>query len=368
MPCGPRGCAASLRYRSSLVIIHRSGVNEPGPNSLRGESSVERNRSPVFVIGCPRSGTNLLYDCLLSSGGFAIYRGRIPIHQVLIPRFGTLDRLENRKKIISIWLRSEGFRRSGLDREDLSAKLLEQCRNGGDFLRIIMEQIAGHQNAARWALYDPEMLVRMATIKKEIPDALFVHVIRDGRDIALSLRKLGDFTPLPWTRRPGSLEQTALYWQWLVQKGRNHGRQIPRDYTEVRFEDLLAEPQCTFQALGRFLEQDLDYERIQAVALGTISKTNSSFRDEAADGGINPVQRWKQTLSPDQVAALEWQVGTTLEATGYSLSSPSRGWKPNLRTRLLRALFPSFLETKLWLKAHTPAGKFSSLRKLEFER
>jgi hypothetical protein len=356
-----------LRYRSSLVIIHRSGVNEPGSNSLRGESGTERNRSPVFVIGCPRSGTNLLYDCLLSSGGFAIYRGRIPIHQVLIPCFGRLDRPENRKKIISIWLRSEGFRRSGLDGPELTAKLMEQCRNGGDFLRAVMQEISHRQNAARWALYDPEMLVRMATIKKEIPDALFVHVIRDGRDIALSLRKLGDFTPMPWSRTPGSLEQTALYWEWLVQKGRSYGSQIPRDYIEIRFEDLVAEPRRTLQALGQFLEQDLDYERIQSVALGTLSKTNSSFRDEPADGEVNPVQRWKQKLTPDQIAALEWQVGETLEAAGYALSAPAKGWKPGLRARVERALFPSFLEIKLWLKAHTPAGHFSSLAKLELE-
>ncbi|MGA7687305.1 MAG: sulfotransferase [Terriglobales bacterium] len=342
-------------------------MNEPGPNSLRGESSIERNRSPVFVIGCPRSGTNLLYDCLLSSGGFAIYRGRIAVHQVLIPRFGKLDRLENRKKIVSVWLRSEGFRRSGLDGEDLSAKLVEQCRNGGDFLRIVMEEIARQQNADRWALYDPEMLVRMATIKKEIPDALFVHVIRDGRDIAVSLRKLGEFTPFPWSRNAGSLEQTALYWEWLVQKGRSYGSQIPRDYAEIRFEDLVAEPGRTLQALGQFLEQALDYERIQAVALGTLSKSNSSFRNEASDGGVNPVQRWKQKLSPDQVAAIEWQVGKTLEVAGYALSAPPKGWKPGLRARVLRALFPSFLETKLWLKAHTRVGKFSSLTKLELE-
>jgi hypothetical protein len=37
---------------------------------------------------------------------------------------------------------------------------------------------------------------------KEIPEALFVHIIRDGCDFALSLRKLGDFNPFPWSRRP----------------------------------------------------------------------------------------------------------------------------------------------------------------------
>src|ERR1019366_4419612 len=49
----------------------------------------------------------------------------------------------------------------------------------------------------------------LATIMKEIPEALFVHIIRDGCDIALSLRKLGDFNPFPWSRRPAALPPVA---------------------------------------------------------------------------------------------------------------------------------------------------------------
>jgi hypothetical protein len=74
----------------------------------------DRKRSPVFVMGCHRSGTNLLYDMLLSSGGFAIYRGLIPIYNKLIPRFGSFERRANREKIVEIWLRSKGFRRAGI--------------------------------------------------------------------------------------------------------------------------------------------------------------------------------------------------------------------------------------------------------------
>lgn len=328
---------------------------------------IERKRAPVFVIGCPRSGTNLLYDCLLSSGGFAIFRGRLPIHQVLIPRFGKLDRLENRRKIISVFLRSEGFRRSGLDSTELTAKLLEACRSGGDFIRIVMDEIAQEQQVGRWALYDPEMLVRMATIKKEIPEAVFIHIIRDGRDIALSLRKLGGFNPLPWTEGARSLEEIALYWEWLVRKGRSLGRQIANDYSEIHFEELVGDPRHTLHILSQFLEQDLDYDRIQTAALGTLGKTNSSFREDKSDGGLNPVQRWKQKLSEDEVASLEWQVGKTLLATGYALSASAGAWKPGIRARFLRGVYQPFLSGKLWLKTNTPVGRVSSLSKLELE-
>jgi hypothetical protein len=153
----------------------------------------------------------------------------------------------------------------------------------------------------------------------------------------------------------------------MVQKGRSFGRQIADDYTEVRYEDLVAEPQRTLKKLGNFLDHDLDFDRIQSAALGTRSKTNSSFREEAGDGGANPVQRWKQRLSPDQVASLEWHIGKTLEAVGYSLTAPAADWKPGAKGKFLRAIYPSFLDTKLWLKTKTALGRFSSLGRLELE-
>jgi len=330
-----------------------------------GERMIERKRCPVFVMGCQRSGTTLIYDTLLSSGGFAVYRGRVPVYQLLIPRFGRLDRIENRKKMMATWLRSKGFRRSGLDAGDLTAKVLENCRNGGDFLRIVMDEVARRQQVARWAVYDPETVLRVATIKRDIPEALFIHIIRDGRDIALSLRKMGKFNPFPWSRRPRSLEETALYWEWMVQKGRRYGREIPNDYMDIRYEDLVEDPRRTLKGLSEFLDHDLDYDRIQTAALGTISETNSSFREEAADVGFNPVQRWKQRLSQDQVAALEWQVGKTLEAVGYAQTTSGHDWKPGVRDKWLRTVYPLFLESKLWVKMNSPLGRFSSLAGLE---
>jgi hypothetical protein len=326
---------------------------------------IERKRCPVFVMGCPRSGTNLLYDTLLSSGGFAVYRGQVPVYQALIPRFGRLDKLENREKVMATWLRSKGFRRSGLDPAELTAKVLENCRTGGDFLSIVMGEIARKQQVVRWAIYSPDTVLRVATTKKEIPEALFVHIIRDGRDIALSLRKLGDFNPFPWSRRPRSLEETALYWEWMVQKGRRSGLEIPNDYLEIRYEGLVADLRRTLRGLSEFLHHDLDYDRVQTAALGTLSKTNSSFREEAADPGFNPVQRWRQRLSQDQVASLEWQVGKTLEAVGYPRTILEHGWKPSVRDKWLRTIYPSFLESKLWVKMNTPLGRFSSLAQLE---
>src|SRR5580658_9698400 len=244
----------------------------------------DRKRSPVFVMGCHRSGTNLLYDMLLSSGGFAIYRGLIPIYNKLIPRFGSFERRANREKIVEIWLRSKGFRRAGIGPQQVLARIRDECTTGGDFICAVMDLVAKSQRMERWALYDPENVLHVERVKREIPNAMFLHIIRDGRDIALSLKKMGGFAPLPWDRTPTeSLVATALYWEWMVHCGRSGGRKFPADYIEIRYEDLITNPRETLGRLGGFIDHDLDYNRIQRAGLGRVSDTNSSFRQEAAN-------------------------------------------------------------------------------------
>jgi hypothetical protein len=326
----------------------------------------ERKRFPVFVMGCHRSGTNLLYDMLLSSGGFAIYRGYLPIYKILIARYGSMSSRANREKIVATWLRSKGFRRTGLGPEHFSPRIENECRTGGDFIRVVLDTVTQQQKAQRWAFYDPDNVLHFRKVKKDIPNALFVHIIRDGRDIALSLKKMGGFAPLPWDRsETNSLVATALYWEWMVHRGRECGRLFPTDYVEIRYEDLITSPRETLAKLGSFIDHDLDYDRVQEAGLGSLSKTNSSFREEGEKEKINPLGRWKERLSTANIAAIEGTVGPCLEENGYHLSLPEAERHVSLRGSLMRATYPAFLGSKLWLKLHTPLGRLANMSALE---
>ncbi len=317
-------------------------------------------------MGCHRSGTNLLYDMLLSSGGFAIYRGYLPIYKVLIPRYGAMQSRANREKIVATWLRSKGFRRTGLAPEQLSNRILNECQTGGDFIRVVMDSVAQQQNVGRWAVYDPDNVLHSERVKKDIPNALFVHIIRDGRDIALSLKKMGGFAPLPWDRsETNSLVATALYWEWMVRHGRAVGRLFPADYLEIRYEDLVTNPREALARVGGFIGHDLDYDRIQRAGLGRLSETNSSFREEESKAEIHPLGRWKQRLSAESVAAIEGTVGDCLEENGYQLSLPAAERSGSLRFSWMRSMYPAFLGSKLWLKMNTPVGRFANDSALE---
>jgi len=213
---------------------------------------------------------------ILSSGNFAVYLTESNVINLLEPRFGNLSIKHNQRRLLKAWYGSRLYTLSALEKEPLEARVFAECKNGGDFLRIIMEEMAHKQGVERWADTTPEHLLHLRCIKKTIPNALIIHIIRDGRDVSLSTDKLGYIHPLPWDRNP-SVMVCGLYWQWMVNKGRRDGRDLSEDYTEVRFEDLIHRPRETLARLSAFIEHDLDYDRIQPVGIGSVSAPNSSF-------------------------------------------------------------------------------------------
>src|SRR5437868_10893219 len=106
---------------------------------------------PVFVLGSPRSGTTLLYHMLLSAGNFAVYRTESNVFNLLLPRFGDLSVRRNREALMTVWLRSKLFERSGLNATDIESKVVAECTNGGDFLRSVLGEMCRKQGVERWA-------------------------------------------------------------------------------------------------------------------------------------------------------------------------------------------------------------------------
>jgi hypothetical protein len=315
----------------------------------------QRSKAPVFVLGCPRSGTTLLYYMILSSGNFAIYREESHVFNEIVPKFGNLASRKSREKLMKRWLESMLFKKTGLDARAIEKKILEECHSGGDFLRIVMEETARKQNVERWADTTPEHLLYIPAIKEAFPEALIIHSIRDGRDVALSMDKLNWLRPYRWDKQ-NSLMVHGLYWEWIVRHGRTDGRRFGGDYMEIHFEDLMTHPTETLAGIGRFIEHELDYEKIRKVGLGSVGSPNTSFRGEVSGGQFSPIGRWKQSFSPRQLERFEGMVGPFLEELGYSLATSGSASRPiGLMAR--RMLYQSNFSLKLALKSKTPLGR-----------
>ena len=338
------------------------------PSKTEGDAAVlnsTRSRAPVFVLGCPRSGTTLLYHMLLSAGKFCIYRSETHAFNVLEPAYGDLSKRSNKKKLMKAWLDSKLFQLSGLDAQEIEAKVMADCKNAGDFLRIVMGNIARKQDVDRWADCTPDHLLYISRIKRTIPEALIVHIIRDGRDVALSLDRQAWVRPLPGDAER-HLMVAALYWEWIVNRGSKEGRRLGKDYCEIRFEELVTDPRPVLHRLSSFLDQDLAYDRIRETAIGSVAEPNTSFQSALDAEIFNPVERWKEALSLDELRTMESLIGSTLRELSYSLGTveSERGSEPQLCR--LRAQYRFYFDVKLWLKTRTPAGKYLSTKNLSW--
>ncbi|NNG17260.1 MAG: sulfotransferase, partial [Gemmatimonadales bacterium] len=317
-----------------------------------------RFKPPVFVLGSPRSGTTWLYHLLLSSGGFAIYRAEARVFDMLAPRFGRFLNRTDRERLLAQWLPSELFLRSGLEAEAISARVLEQCGSPGDFLRILMEAIALEQGAVRWAECTPDNVFFMSEIKASFPDARFIHMVRDGRDVALSLARQGWILPYRWdTARPSV--PAALYWERAVRAGREGGRRVHPDYLEVRFEDMVRDPEGALAGVATFLEHRLDYAKIQRSAIGSVARPNTSFGgDLEADPIFSPIERWRSSYAERDLRLIEALIGPTLEELGYSLSTEREGRRLPVLERANRMLYRLRFASRTLLKSGTPLGRW----------
>jgi LPS sulfotransferase NodH len=332
-------------------------------NSLRIPDG--RSKAPVFVLGCPRSGTTLLYHALLSAGNFVIYRGESQVFNLLDPRFRNLGKSRSKRKLLAACEDSVLFRRTGLSVAQVESEVMENCQNAGDFLRIVMETMARKQGVNRWADCTPEHLLFLQRIKETIPDALVVHIIRDGRDVALSLAKQKWIQPFPWDRG-SDLLVAALYWEWIVKRGQEGGKFLGSDYCEVRYEKLVKNPRSILAELGTFVGQELNYDRIEQVGIGSVSEPNSSFKHENEFGKFEPVARWKASLSGQRLRDLECLVGDMLSNLGYERMTSESDAPNRSALKRMRAWYHAYFNGKWVLKNKTPLGQVFGSRDLSW--
>ena len=315
-----------------------------------------RSKRPVFVVGSPRSGTTFLYDALQSAGGFAIYDQESHVFSGVVTRVGDLSTLKSREKLVAKWLASKYFKPVGVDVEEVKRRILRDCRNGGDFLSFVMEDMARRQNVERWADHTPDHVLYMRQIKSTIPDALFIHLVRDGRDVALSLDKQGFLDSYLWHKRHGVMV-CGIYWEWTVEAGVRLGPELGEDYLEVRYEDLIGKPQETFARIGRFIAQEMDWERICRVGIGSVSNPNTSFG--AGPKEFNPISRWKNAFPAGDLPRFESMLGPFLQRLGYKLATPAEELPTSMELRVLRSYYRLYFSSRLWIKTRNlPLAKY----------
>lgn len=203
----------------------------------------------------------------------------------------------------------------------------------GNGLRAFYRLYAEHHGKPVWGDKSPHHCFHLPLIQATLPEAHMIHVIRDGRDVAHSLRGV-------WFAPSQDMAELAGYWASAVRAGRQGGVSC-RHYLEVRFEALVKEPRQTLQAVCRFLELPYDDCMLSYHATARERLLEAKGR-EAADGTLlvsqeqrlaqqqltssPPDERragaWRQALSSEEVHQFESVAGGLLAELGYPVQAP----------------------------------------------
>ena len=159
------------------------------------------------------------------------------------------------------------------------------------------------QDKQRWANKTPATILYIDTLLALFPAAQFIHMIGDPRDAFCSVRERAAKGKPDWaTKTPG---EVAAEWCRRINCGLAW-RERPERYREVRYEDLVTQPEATLRPLLSFLGEPWAASVLENRAIFSTS-----------------VGRWRSELSAAEVAEIEAVAGETMHALGYPLSTAS---------------------------------------------
>jgi hypothetical protein len=318
------------RLRSWVDLLRTREQDEPVSQRTPGSSErSEETLTPApFIVGVPRSGTTLLRLMLDAHPDLAIPPETNFIHRVVEacehasdPRQAFLEAVMARGRWNDLHIE-----------EDLLARSVAAIEpfDPGEAVRTVYWLYAKRLGKRRWGDKTPHYVRRMPLIQELLPEAHFVHIIRDGRDVALSVKDL-------WFGAD-SVEEAARRWQGAIGRARRHSRKLSH-YLEIRYEDLVSDTKSTLKTICHFVDLPwsasmLEYHKTADERLSEMERDRTTSEGEIVTRGeeriaihslaSKPPQRdrigrWRQEMSATDRKRFEGVAGETLRNLGYDV-------------------------------------------------
>ena len=275
-----------------------------------------RAASPIFVVGCGRSGTTMLRLMLDAHPDLAV-----PWESHFI---------------VSLWRDRRRYARPGgvdahrMVRDIADSPMFGQWKVPDEILRRRLDALVAPQFAdvidavfmsyaetrgkRRWGDKTPIYVRSLPMLSTLFPTARFVHVIRDGRDVALS------YLSVPWG--PNDVWRAAHRWKQDVSTGRRDGPALGQGrYLEIRYEDLVRDPRAALESICRiadlpFVEGMLEYHRDGSERLAS-PEAHKAYHASASKPPTAGLRDWRSQMEPEASMAFESVAGDLLEELGY---------------------------------------------------
>jgi hypothetical protein len=297
----------------------------------------------VFIVGCPRSGTTLLQRMVNAHREIAVMPETHWIARYFQKRIGLTPEGLVTPRLVGKVLKHRLF--PDLQIEPDAVQQLARATQPmtyAEFVQGIFD-LYGHRQGKRLVGEKTPGYVRsIATLHSLWPRARFVHILRDGRDVCLSIlgwnrgdRAAGRFP----TWAEDAVMTTAFFWEWNVRLGRERGTGLGGElYREVSYEALVPQPAEECAALCQFL--DLPYD-------GNMLRFNEGHMRlepglDAKAAWLPPtagLRDWRRQMPAPDVERFEAAAGNLLDELGYERAYPNPTADLLARAARIRDLF-----------------------------
>lgn len=300
--------------------------------------SLLKNRSPQpprppmpLIVGSPRSGTTLLRLMLDAHPDLAIPPETGFLAMPLAPATGPATAAWFGQTVSHWPPEAPAWADFGIDAQHYSERLAHiRPFDPAEGFRLFYRMYAEKFGKRRWGDKTPLYGLYLPQLASLLPEAHFIHIIRDGRSAALSLRR-------QWFSPGDSMVEQARYWCHNVSTTRAHGANCPR-YTELRYERLLTDTESELRRLCERLElpfapEMLNYHQRSAQRLqehqarvavdGRVIVTQARRHAQQVmttqPPDLQRVDNWRRDMSADDIRAFESVAGPLLSELGYPL-------------------------------------------------
>ncbi len=267
------------------------------------------NQNPFFIVGVPRSGTTLIAVILnnhsqIHVGKIALGQSFLKLQRRIMESYGLNGDVRSRTAAERLLYAVKSEELVWQFCESVSDKVDEGLRS---LLAHACEDMVSRHGKKIWGNKSPFMLTQFDQIDHLMPGVRFIHVIRDGRAVALSRQD-----------RRGLDPRLSIHdWKQMILQGRIDGEILgPNHYLELKYEDLLENPVGVISQVCAFLEVEYEERMLDLSQSGVTDKDNSYVRPKLDKKKINT---WQEKLPSQKIKALEMIAGDLLQALGYEL-------------------------------------------------
>lgn len=279
--------------------------------------------SPFFIVASARSGTTFLRLTLNAHPDIAVP----PESRFITELYQGEDEVETDRFVTSLG-NHKRFQAWGLSIDEVREEIGGRVRMPyAEAIACAYRAYALKEGKTRWGDKTPRYVEHIPLLVKLFPDARFVHLVRDGRNVALSYSHV-DFGPK-------TVAKAAELWARRVSAGIRDGRALPAGrYIEIRNEDLRDDPEGEVKDVCDFLGVGFDAAMFdeEARRKGVVEKAKHNF-DPTASGRTH-MSSWETEMRPGDVEVFEAVAGPVLSELGYERRYPSPSSPARLKARL----------------------------------